>query len=153
MRALVQRVEEAKVSVNGEVRGAVGKGFMVLLGVTHGDTEQDADWLAQKMLALRIFEDDAGKMNRSIRDIGGGILLISQFTLHADARHGNRPGFSAAARPEVAEPLYEYMKKRLFAELGEGRFGAGVFGAEMKIAMVADGPVTIPLDTACLGKR
>lgn len=147
MRALVQRVESAAVSVEGRVTGSIGKGLMVLLGVAPDDTGKDADWIVQKLLALRIFEDSEGRMNRSVRDVDGGILFISQFTLHADARHGNRPGFSAAARPEIAQPLYAAMSERLRAELGEERFGAGIFGADMRIEMVADGPVTIPLDT------
>ena len=147
MRALVQRVLSAAVRVDGVVRGSIGPGMLVLLGVAPGDGTGDAGWIASKLLALRIFEDEEGRMNRSVRDTGGGILLVSQFTLYADARHGNRPGFSGAARPEIAEPLYEAVAKLLGDALGPGRFGTGVFGADMRIEMVADGPVTIPLDT------
>jgi D-tyrosyl-tRNA(Tyr) deacylase len=147
MRAFVQRVLSATVSIDGAVHGSIGPGLMVLLGVARDDGPKDVEWLAAKLLALRIFEDAEGRMNRSVVDTGGGILLVSQFTLHAETRRGNRPGFSAAARPGLAEPLYQSMAARLAAALGPGRFGTGVFGARMEIAMVADGPVSIPLDT------
>ena len=141
MRALVQRAAAGSVDVAGERIGEIGKGLVILLGVTHSDTEKDAAFLAEKCMNLRIFEDDAGKMNRSLLDVGGEALIISQFTLYGDASHGRRPSFTEAARPEVAIPLYEN-----FVELCRGygvRVATGRFGAEMLVSIRSDGPVTI----------
>jgi D-aminoacyl-tRNA deacylase len=139
VRALVQRVSEASVTVDGEEVARIGPGLLVLLGVRTGDTEAQADRLAQKLLALRIFEDDDGKMNLSVRDAGGDILCVSQFTLYGDTRKGNRPSFVDAAPPEIAEPLYERVREALGAQ-------GGVFGARMVVALVNDGPVTLQLE-------
>ena len=141
MRALVQRAAAGSVDVAGERIGEIGKGLVILLGVTHSDTEKDAAFLAEKCMNLRIFEDDAGKMNRSLLDVGGEALIISQFTLYGDASHGRRPSFTEAARPEVAIPLYEK-----FVELCRGygvQVATGRFGAEMLVSIRNDGPVTI----------
>ena len=145
MRAVIQRVEEASVSVEGEIRGQVGAGFLVLIGVEEGDGDADFKYIADKVPNLRVFEDDQGKMNRSLMDVGGEVLAVSQFTLLGDARGGRRPSFIAAARPETADPMYE----RLVAEWrARGiRVETGVFGAHMKVALVNDGPVTILLDS------
>ncbi|MDR2849213.1 MAG: D-tyrosyl-tRNA(Tyr) deacylase [Verrucomicrobiota bacterium] len=147
MKALIQRVSEASVEVGGRRVAEIGRGLLVLLGVTHGDGEKDIDWLARKIPSLRIFEDEQGLMNKSVADIGGALIVVSQFTLYADARKGNRPSFVDAARPEQAEPLYESLVRRLRQTLGENRVGAGVFGAEMKVRLLNDGPVTIELRT------
>lgn len=145
MRALLQRVSQASVTVDGETAGRIGRGLLVLLGVGHGDTGADADTLAAKIAKLRIFEDDAGKMNRSVRDVDGGVLAVSQFTLLADTRKGNRPSFTSAAPPDEARRLYEHFCASL-AALGLP-VERGVFGAHMEVALVNDGPVTIVLDT------
>ena len=137
MRALVQRVSRAQVMVDGEVTGQIGDGLLVLLGVTHTDTEQDADKLADKLRNLRVFPDDQGRMNEPLGE--RQILCISQFTLYGDTRKGNRPAYVAAARPEVAEPLYERVCERLSAQ-------KGVFGAHMDVELVNDGPVTLLLE-------
>ncbi len=147
MKALIQRVTEASVAVHGETVAAIGRGLLVLLGIRHADGEADALWLARKLPQLRIFEDDAGAMNRSLEEVGGAMIVVSQFTLYADARHGNRPGFAAAARPEQAEPLYDLLVARLRDRLGPERVGAGRFGAEMQVRLVNDGPVTIELES------
>lgn len=145
MRAVIQRVTRASVSVDGQVVSAVGKGYMVLLGVSVEDDEADARYIADKIVNLRIFEDDGGKMNKSLADVDGGVLLISQFTLYGDARHGRRPGFTQAARPETAIPLYERVAERI---IDSGvPVGKGVFGADMAVELVNDGPVTILLDS------
>ena len=144
MRAVIQRVSEAKVTIGQETVGQIGRGYMVLLGIEDVDTEQDADYICDKIIGLRVFEDDQGKMNRGILDVNGAILLISQFTLYGDARHGRRPSFIKAARPEQAIPLYEYAIRRLSQSVpGE----TGRFGAEMQVALVNDGPVTILLES------
>ena len=135
----MQRVSEASVTVDGEEVARIGPGLLVLLGVRTGDTEAEADRLAQKLLALRIFEDSDGKMNLSVRDAGGDILCVSQFTLYGDTRKGNRPSFVDAAPPEIAEPLYERVREALGAQ-------GGVFGARMAVALVNDGPVTLQLE-------
>ena len=140
MRALVQRVARASVTVDGERVAAIGPGLLVLLGVRSGDGEAEADKLVRKLLALRIFEDDEGRMNRSVADAGGEILCVSQFTLYGDAREGNRPSFVDAAPPEEAEPLYERVRATLGAQ-------GGRFGAHMEVELVNDGPVTIILET------
>ena len=145
MKAWIQRVTEASVTIGGETVASIGRGYLVLLGVTHSDTDKDADELAARMVALRIFEDAAGKTNLSIQDAGGSVIVVSQFTLYADTRHGRRPGFSAAARPEVAEPLYERVVARLRETLGADRVGTGRFGAEMSVRLVNDGPFSLEL--------
>jgi D-tyrosyl-tRNA(Tyr) deacylase len=147
MKAIVQRVSEASVTVEGRVVSQIGPGLLVLLGVRREDTLADVDVLARKLPALRIFKDDQDQMNRSVMDTGGEIIVVSQFTLYADTRKGNRPGFSAAARPERATPLYEELVRRLRAQLGEARVGTGVFGASMQVRLLNDGPVTVELCT------
>jgi len=139
VRALVQRVSRAAVEVDGEQVAAIGPGLLVLLGVRVGDTESEADRIAGKIERLRVFEDADGKMNLSVRDVGGGLLCVSQFTLYGDARKGNRPSFVEAAPPELAEPLYERVRAALGAEGGE-------FGAHMRVSLVNDGPVTLLLE-------
>ena len=136
MRVLLQRVRRASVTVAGETVGEIGHGILLFIGITAGDARADADWLAKKAAGLRIFEDEAGKMNRSLLDIGGDALVVSQFTLYADTSHGRRPGFSNAARPEKANPLYERVVARLRGRLGPARVGTGRFGADMKVALV-----------------
>jgi D-tyrosyl-tRNA(Tyr) deacylase len=145
MKALVQRVAEASVTIDGEVVAEIGRGYLVLFGVTHGDTEAMADKLASRVVKLRIFEDENGKTNRSIEDVAGSVIVVSQFTLYADTDHGNRPGFSAAARPDLAVPLYERFVADLKAALGPERVGTGRFGADMKVRLLNDGPFTVEL--------
>ena len=145
MKALVQRVTEASVTIDGEVIAEIGRGYLVLFGVTHGDTEEMADKLASRVVKLRIFEDDSGKTNKSIEDVAGSIIVVSQFTLYADTDHGNRPGFSNAARPDLAIPLYERFVADLRAALGPERVGTGRFGADMKVRLLNDGPFTVEL--------
>ena len=140
MRALVQRVSEASVAVDGRQVAAIGPGLLVLLGVRRGDGPDDADRIARKLLALRVFEDAEGRMNLSVRDAGGELLCVSQFTLYGDARKGNRPSFVEAAPPEEAEALYERVREALGAR-------GGVFGARMQVSLVNDGPVTLLLET------
>ena len=151
MRALIQRVTTASVAVDGQTVGAIERGFLVLLGVTHDDGEAEAVWLARKVAGLRLFEDDAGKFNRSLHDVGGAVLVVSQFTLYGDARKGRRPSFVEAARPEQAEPLCKRFAEALRAE--GLPVETGVFGAMMAVALVNDGPVTLWLDTAMLTHR
>lgn len=146
MRVILQRTARAEVKIDGAVVGKIGKGFMLLVGVTHGDTEADADWIAKKVAGMRVFEDNEGKMNLALKDVGGEILSISQFTLYADCVKGNRPSFINAARPETAEPLYEYFNKQLSETYGL-HVETGRFGADMKVDFVNDGPVTIILDS------
>lgn len=146
MRAVIQRVIESSVRVDGEIIGSVGKGYMILLGVMDGDTEREADVLAGKVARLRIFEDDDGKMNKSIIDVGGEVLCISQFTLCADVKKGNRPSFTPSAPPQEANRLYEYFMKKL-ADEGISKIEHGSFGADMKVSLINDGPVTICFDT------
>ena len=145
MKALIQRVTEASVEVDGRIVSLIGPGLLVLLGVRHEDSPADVAWLARKLPALRIFTDENGQMNKSVTEINGDILIISQFTLYADTSKGNRPSFIAAARPEIANPLYEELVRQLRAQLGETRVGAGVFGASMKVRLLNDGPVTVEL--------
>ena len=145
MKALVQRVTEASVTIDGEVVAEIGRGYLVLFGVTHGDTEEMADKLASRVVKLRIFEDNSGKTNKSIEDVAGSIIVVSQFTLYADTDHGNRPGFSNAARPDLAIPLYERFVADLRAALGPERVGTGRFGADMKVRLLNDGPFTVEL--------
>ena len=145
MKAGVPRVLEASVDIGGERVAEIGQGYLVLLGVTHTDTEKAADEIANRICTLRIFEDDAGKTNRSLVDVGGSVIVVSQFTLYADTSHGRRPGFSNAARPELAEPLYERVVARLREALGADRVGTGRFGAEMKVRLLNDGPFSVEL--------
>ena len=145
MKALVQRVAEASVTIDGEVVAEIGRGYLVLFGVTHGDTEAMADKLASRVVKLRIFEDENGKTNKSIEDVAGSVIVVSQFTLYADTDHGNRPGFSAAARPDLAIPLYERFVADLRAALGPERVSTGRFGADMKVRLLNDGPFTVEL--------
>jgi D-tyrosyl-tRNA(Tyr) deacylase len=146
MRLVVQRVSSARVTVAGEVTGEIGPGLLVLLGVAQGDTEADAQWLAEKVCALRIFEDADGKMNRSVVDVGGGVLVVSQFTLFASTRKGTRPSFNDAAKPHIAIPLYEAFNRFATAVLGRP-VATGRFAAMMDVALVNSGPVTLVLDS------
>jgi D-tyrosyl-tRNA(Tyr) deacylase len=146
MRAVIQRVTKASCTVNNEITGKIDQGFLVLLGIEDYDTEEDLTWLAQKIAGTRIFNDENGLMNKSLGDIEGNILLISQFTLFAATKKGNRPGFTRAARPEKAIPFYEEMIKQLSALLNK-EIQCGIFGADMKIDLLNDGPVTIIMDT------
>ena len=143
MRAVVQRVSHAQVKVDGKVVGKIEKGYLVLLGVKEGDTTKEADFLANKVVNLRVFEDENDKMNLSIKDVGGEMLIVSQFTLYGDASHGNRPSFTEAARPEEANLLYEYFCEKVGQEVHVEK---GVFQAEMKVELLNDGPVTILLE-------
>lgn len=145
MRAVVQRVSRASVTVDGQVTGAIEQGLMVLLGVAPDDGPDQVGWLSNKLVGLRIFEDEEGKMNRSLLDVGGGMLIISQFTLYGDVRKGRRPSFIGAARPDLAEPLYERFCEAVEA-LGVDPVGRGVFGAHMDVALVNDGPVTLVVE-------
>ncbi|MGB0583159.1 MAG: D-aminoacyl-tRNA deacylase [Limisphaerales bacterium] len=146
MRVVVQRVSRAKVTVAGEVAGEIAHGLLVLVGIEEVDGEDDANWLAAKIVKQRIFEDDDGLMNRSVVDVGGGILAVSQFTLHASTKKGNRPSFTRSAKPEVSEPLYEFFVKAMEQELGK-EVETGRFGAMMDVELVNDGPVTICMDS------
>ena len=151
MKAVVQRVSSASVVVDGSMVGSCEKGYLILLGVAAGDTEVDAELLCKKIAAMRIFRDENEKMNLSIRDIDGEALVISQFTLLADYRHGNRPDFLASAKPDEANRLYEYFKTLLSKEIR--RVESGIFGADMKVSLVNDGPVTICMDSEILKKK
>lgn len=144
---MIQRVSRAEVRVEGNVSGAIGNGLLVLLGAEHDDTMEDVNWLASKICAMRIFGDETGKMNLDLLQTGGGLLVVSQFTLHAATRKGNRPSFIRAARPEHAEPLYESFLEACREKLGKGRVASGVFGAMMEVDLVNDGPVTIWMDS------
>ena len=146
MRAVIQRVSEASVTIDGHVRGAIKKGLVVLLAVEEADKPEDIEWLSGKIVRLRIFNDAEGVMNLSVQDVRGDILLISQFTLFASTRKGNRPSYSRAAGPEVAVPLYEAFTRNLSADLGKP-VQTGAFGADMQVALVNDGPVTIIMDS------
>ncbi len=146
MRLVLQRVSSASVTIDGQVTGQIGKGLMILAGIEGADTAEDLAWLVQKVTQMRIFSDAEDKMNLSIKDIGGELLVVSQFTLHASTKKGNRPGFTRAARPEQAIPLYEQFLALLEADLGKP-VARGVFGADMKVALVNDGPVTICIDS------
>ena len=138
---------EASVEIGGDRVAAIGQGYLVLLGVTHSDTEKSADEMSERICTLRLFEDGEGKTNLSLMDVGGSVIVVSQFTLYADTSHGRRPGFSHAARPELAKPLYERVVANLRAALGEGRVGTGRFGAEMKVRLLNDGPFSVELLT------
>lgn len=147
MRAIIQRVTHASVTIDGEIKGSIGNGFLVLFGAGEGDTREDAQLLAKKTAGMRIFCDEGGKMNLSLADISGAVLVISQFTLYADCRRGNRPSFTGAAQPDLANELYEYYVKLLREDFGIPDVQTGEFGADMKIELLNDGPVTIILDS------
>ena len=144
MKALLQRVKQAEVSISGQCYSSVGQGLLILLGVEKGDSKTEASWLAQKIINLRIFEDSAGKMNLSVQDIQGELMVVSQFTLAGDTSRGNRPGFDKAARPEIAKPLYEYMVDEL--RQSGLNIATGVFQADMQVSLINDGPVTFMLE-------
>lgn len=146
MRALIQRSKNASVTIAGEITGQITHGLTVLLGVEHDDVVDDAEWLAGKIAQMRIFSDADGKMNLSVKEVSGGVLVVSQFTLHASTKKGNRPGFTRAARPEHAIPLYEHFITALEKELG-APVARGTFGADMQVALINDGPVTIWMDS------
>jgi len=146
MRAIIQRVSSASCSIEGKINGEIGTGFMILLGIEDSDTDEDLNWLAQKISNMRIFSDENGLMNKALADVQGNILLISQFTLFASTKKGNRPGFTRSAKPDFAIPLYEKMIHEL-GQLTGTKIQTGVFGADMKISLVNDGPVTIIMDT------
>ncbi len=146
MRALIQRTKEASVTIDGKVKSAIGQGLLVLLGVENEDEQSDIEWLCKKISNLRIFNDSDGVMNKSVTDIDGGILVVSQFTLHASTKKGNRPSYIKAAKPQISVPLYEAFVQRLEA-VAQRPIKTGVFGADMKVALVNDGPVTIWMDS------
>lgn len=146
MRVVIQRVAHAKVEVDQSVVGSIGAGLLVLVGIEDADQMEDVEWLTGKIINLRIFNDASGVMNLSVKDIGGSILVISQFTLHASTKKGNRPSYIRASKPDHAVPLYEAFKQRLGDELGK-KVEAGIFGADMKVSLLNDGPVTITMDT------
>ena len=147
MRTVIQRVSEAAVSIEGKLHATIGQGLMVLVGVEENDGREDIEWMAGKIVRLRIFNDDAGVMNKSVQEAGGEILAISQFTLFASTKKGNRPSYAGAARPEIAVPLYEQFIAQVASELGRD-VKTGVFGADMKVSLVNDGPVTFWLQVA-----
>lgn len=147
MRVVVQRVSVASVAIGGRVHSEIGHGLLVLLGVTHDDGVDDIDWLVKKISGLRIFDDDAGVMNLDVRQVEGEVLVVSQFTLMASTKRGNRPSYIRAAGEDIAVPLYEEFLKRLAGALGKAEIPAGVFGADMKVSLVNDGPVTIIIDS------
>lgn len=146
MIAVIQRVTQASVTIDNEIKGKIELGFMILLGITHTDTQEDIEWLSKKIVGLRVFGDEEGKMNLDLKSVDGNILLISQFTLHASTKKGNRPSFIEAARPEIAIPLYEKMIAQLEFDLGK-TIETGIFGADMKVSLLNDGPVTIIIDS------
>ena len=146
MRAVIQRVSEASVTIDGKVKSSIGPGVLILLGIGHEDTREDIDWLVKKIAGLRIFNDDAGVMNRSVMEIGGEALVVSQFTLMASTKKGNRPSYIGAAGHQLAIPLYQQFCDALSTAIGR-KVGTGEFGADMKVALVNDGPVTICIDT------
>ncbi len=146
MRVLIQRVKEASVEIEGKIKSSVEKGLLVLLGITNEDKKEDIEWLTRKLCKLRVFNDEKGVMNKSVSDINGEILLVSQFTLHASTKKGNRPSYIRAAKPEIAIPLYEAFITQMEYELGK-KIGTGIFGADMKVSLINDGPVTIWMDS------
>jgi len=146
MRVIVQRAKDASVTIDGAIKGTINHGMVVFVGIGHDDEKNDADWLIQKIIGLRIFNDSDGKMNLSIKDVNGEFLVISQFTLHASTKKGNRPSYIDAARPETAIPLYEYFLRQLKL-VSESNVQSGEFGADMKVALINDGPVTIWIDS------
>lgn len=146
MRIVIQRVSHASVTINGVCKSAIKEGFMILVGIEEADTQEDANWLCRKVVNLRVFDDEAGVMNKSILDIDGNTLVISQFTLHASYKKGNRPSYIYAAKPDIAIPMYEYFCQTLSKELGK-EVGTGEFGADMKVELLNNGPVTICMDS------
>lgn len=146
MRAVIQRVSQASVTIEGRVKSSIQAGFLILLGIEAADTEEDADWLCRKIIGLRVFDDEAGVMNRDILQTGGDIIVVSQFTLMASYKKGNRPSYIRAAGHDIAIPLYEHFVRKLSDELGKP-VGTGEFGADMKVSLLNDGPVTICMDT------
>jgi len=146
MRSVIQRVSTAEVTINGKITGKIGLGLLVLVGIEEGDGAEDINWLSGKIVNLRIFDDEQGILNRSVADVDGEILVVSQFTLHASTRKGNRPSYIRAAKPETAIPLYEKFLLQLETDLGKP-VSAGIFGAMMKVSLLNDGPVTIVIDT------
>ena len=146
MRVVIQRVSKASVTINGICKSAIQQGFMILVGIEYADNQEDIDWLCKKIVNLRVFDDENGVMNKSILEDGGEILVISQFTLHASTKKGNRPSYIKAAKPEISVPLYERLCKDLSRALGK-EIGTGTFGADMKVELLNDGPVTICMDT------
>ncbi|WP_461532299.1 D-aminoacyl-tRNA deacylase [Sinomicrobium sp.] len=146
MRAVIQRVSQAEVVIEGQLKSSIGGGLLVLLGIEDADSEEDIDWLTRKIANLRIFGDENGVMNKSVKEVEGDILVVSQFTLHASTKKGNRPSYIKAAKPERSVPLYEAFVRRISAELGK-EVGTGEFGADMRVSLLNDGPVTIVIDT------
>jgi D-tyrosyl-tRNA(Tyr) deacylase len=146
MRAVIQRVSEASVIVEGAIIGQIQRGLMVLVGIVNEDDTLDIEWLSNKIIHMRIFEDESGVMNKSLLEVGGAILLVSQFTLHASTKKGNRPSYIAAAKPEISIPIYEAMIHQLEKDLGAS-IQTGKFGADMKVSLINDGPVTITIDS------
>ena len=146
MRVVIQRVSKASVTIEGVIKGAIGQGLLILLGIEDADTEEDVQWLSNKIVNLRIFNDEAGVMNESLLDKKGELLLVSQFTLHASTKKGNRPSYIKASKPPIAIPLYEQMIQQLQNDLGRS-IQTGTFGADMKVELLNDGPVTIVMDT------
>ena len=146
MRAVIQRVSSASVKVDGKITGEIKQGLLVLVGIEDSDGQEDLEWLSGKIINLRIFNDEEGVMNKSVKDIEGGILVVSQFTLHAATKKGNRPSYIRASKPEIAVPLYEQFKQQLATDVGK-EIQAGIFGADMKVELLNDGPVTIIIDT------
>ena len=146
MKAVIQRLTKASVTIEGKINGQIGHGLLILMGIEDADTDDDIDWLSSKIVNLRIFNDDKGVMNISVKDIAGDILLISQFTLHASTKKGNRPSYVKASKPEIAIPIYEKMITQLSIDLDK-KIQTGIFGADMKVELLNDGPVTIVIDT------
>ena len=146
MRAVIQKVLQASVNVEEKQVSSIGKGLLVLLGIEDADTDEDIDWLVKKMLQLRIFDDESGVMNLSVQDVGGDVIIVSQFTLYASTKKGNRPSYIRASKPDIAIPMYEKFIQKTEEVLGE-KVGTGVFGAMMKVELINDGPVTIIIDT------
>ncbi|MFM2231599.1 MAG: hypothetical protein RJB31_300 [Bacteroidota bacterium] len=146
MRAVIQRVSSASVKVDDKITGEIKQGLLVLVGIEDSDGQEDLEWLSGKIVNLRIFNDDEGVMNKSVKDIDGGVLVVSQFTLHAATKKGNRPSYIRASKPDIAVPLYEQFKHQLTTDLGN-EIQAGIFGADMKVELLNDGPVTIIIDT------
>jgi len=146
MRAVIQRVTRASVTIKGKINGQIENGLLVFMGIEDADTDEDIEWLSSKIVNLLIFNDEKGVMNISVKDIGGNILLISQFTLHASTKKGNRPSYIKASKPDIAIPIYEKMIEQLSIDLGK-EIQTGIFGADMKVELLNDGPVTIVIDT------
>lgn len=146
MRAVIQRVSSASVKVDGRITGEIKQGLLVLVGIEDSDGKEDLEWLSGKIVNLRIFNDEEGVMNKSVKDMEGGVLVVSQFTLHAATKKGNRPSYIRASKPEIAVPLYEQFKQQLATDIGK-EIQAGIFGADMKVELLNDGPVTIIIDT------